>query len=228
MTEARSLCARSGVSEIHLTGGRDPVAGRRREVVSSTQPYADNEQEWIDRARSGDLDAFDLLMRRHQASIYALVRRMVRHDEAAEELTQDVFLKAYEGLGRFREEAAFSTWLYRIALNHVRDYIASRRARDLKRETSLEDLELSGFNPVSTSPDPEHATSLAEMAALFDSALRRLEPRLLEAFLLRHQESLPYEQIALVLEISVVNAKVRVHRARERILEELRSLGYDV
>lgn len=228
MTEAWSLCARVGVSEIHLTGGRNPAADRRREVVLSGQPQTDVEQEWIDRARCGDLRAFDLLMRRYQTSIYALVRRMVRQDAVAEELTQDVFLKAYQGLGRFREEAAFSTWLYRIAVNHVRDYVASRKARDLKQEMSLEDLELSGFKPTSTVPGPEEATSLAEVATLFDSALKNLEPHLLEAFLLRHQEGLGYEQIALVLEISVANAKVRVHRARERILEELRGLGYDV
>ena len=228
MTEAWSLCARVGVSEIHLTGGRDPAADQEREVVSATQSSADIEHEWVALARSGDLRAFDLLMRRYQTSIFALVRRMVRQDAVAEELTQDVFLKAYQGLTWFREEAAFSTWLYRIAVNHVRDYVASRRARDPKQEMSLEDLELSGFKPISAAPGPEEATSLTEMASFFDSALGKLEPHLLEAFLLRHQESLPYEQIALVLEISVANAKVRVHRARERILKELRGLGYDV
>jgi RNA polymerase sigma-70 factor (ECF subfamily) len=228
MTEAWSQCARVGVSEIHLTGGRGAAAGRRRAVASTAQQYREVEQEWIERARSGDLRAFDQLVRRYQTSIYALVRRMIREDAVAEELTQDVFLKAYQGLARFREEAAFSTWLYRIAVNHVRDYVASRKARDHKQEMSLEDLELSGFKPVSTTPGPEDATSLSEMATLFDSALARLEPHLLEAFLLRHQEGLGYEQIALVLEISVANAKVRVHRARERILEGLRSLGYEV
>jgi RNA polymerase sigma-70 factor (ECF subfamily) len=191
-------------------------------------PSTEVEQMWIARARNGDLQAFDLLMRRYQTSIFALVRRMVWQETVAEELTQDVFLKAYHGLARFREEAAFSTWLYRIAVNHVRDYLASRKARDLKHELSFENLELSGYKPTSTGPNPEDAASITEMSILFERALARLEPHLLEAFLLRHQESLDYRKIASVVGVSVANAKVRVHRARERILEELRTSGYDV
>jgi len=217
-TEAWNLCARVGVSEIGLPGGYGRAADREREIAPATHPSADKEQEWIARARNGELRAFDLLMKRYQTPIFALVRRMVRQQSMAEELTQDISLKAYHGLGRFLEEAAFSTWLYRIAVNHVRDYLAGRKARDQKHELSLENLPLSGFRPTSAAPDPEDAASFAEMATFFERALNRLEPHLLEAFLLRHQEGLDYGQIAFVIEISVTNAKVRVHRARELIL----------
>jgi RNA polymerase sigma-70 factor (ECF subfamily) len=151
------------------------------------------------------------------------------HEEAvAEELTQDVFLKAYRGLGRFKEKAAFSTWLYRIALNHARDYRSSSAAQRLSMETSLHSPALSGFDPVSPAPGPDAEVVHAELAAEFDRCLEGLEPHLQEAFLLRHQESLSYRDIAEIMQITEGNAKVRVHRARGRIIEELRARGHDV
>lgn len=171
---------------------------------------------------AGDGRAFGELVRRHQDEVYGLVHRMVRDDGIAEELAQDVFLKAYRGLGRFRGESGFGTWLYRIAVNHVRDHVASRAVRDRKRETSLEGEELAAFEPVSHLPAPDDGIREEEAEALFARAVEALDLPLQEAFLLRHQEGRSYGEMAEILGITEGNAKVRVHRARERVLAAMR------
>jgi RNA polymerase sigma-70 factor (ECF subfamily) len=188
----------------------------------------DNDLELTRKARGGDLRAFELLMKRHQLAVYNLVTRMVGDASVAEELTQDIFLKAYYGLKLFRGEACFPAWLYRITMNHVRDYVTSRRAKNLKRETSLEGQDSNRVELATDTPAPDTRVLESELASLFTRALNGLEPHLREAFLLRHQENLDYERIAGILQISAANARIRVHRARGRILEELRTLGYDV
>jgi RNA polymerase sigma-70 factor (ECF subfamily) len=182
----------------------------------------------VRRARAGDARAFDDLVRRHQSRIFALVRRLVPVDAAAEELTQDIFLKAHRALPAFRGGSTFSTWLYRIAVNHVRDYRGSRASRRHEIEVSLDGPELAGFDPVAGTAAPDEGVGEIEMAERFASCVNSLDARLREAFVLRHQENMGYDEIGEVLGISRANAKVRVHRARERILEMLRETGHEV
>jgi RNA polymerase sigma-70 factor (ECF subfamily) len=177
------------------------------------------------RARAGDTRAYGRLVLAHQDRIYGLIVRMVRDSSLAEELTQDAFLKAYRSLDSFREEARFTTWLYRIAVNLCHDQRHSLAARKRERETDLDEQEHGTLDPTSR---PDEAMEASEAAAHFQAGLDALEPKYREAFLLRHQEGLSYEEIAGILEISKSNAKVRVHRAREMILDVLRSRGFDV
>ena len=186
------------------------------------------ESQLLRDARTGDTRAFSGLVRLYQGRIYGLVRRLVHDEDVAEELTQDAFLKAYRRLDSFRGDARFSTWLYRIAVNVCHDYRGSRTARSRRTEDSLDLPETpeARMPRAGTRPDEEVATR--EMAEAFQASLDALGPNYREAFLLRHQEDLGYEQIAEVLDISVSNAKVRVHRAREMILDALREQGHDV
>jgi RNA polymerase sigma-70 factor (ECF subfamily) len=185
------------------------------------------ERELLVRARGGDTQAYGRLVLAHQDRIFGLILRMVRDPLLAEELTQDVFLKAFRGLSGFREAARFTTWIYRIAVNLCHDERQSLGARNRAREIDLE-----GGPPFLVDPDPgvrpDEAVEASEAAANFQAGLDALEPKYREAFLLRHQEGLSYEEIAKALEISLSNAKVRVHRAREMILEALRSRGFEV
>ena len=163
----------------------------------------------------------------YQDLIYGLVIRMVRDPSLAEELTQDAFVKAFRSLKTFRGEARFTTWLYRIAVNVCHDQRQSLGARNRSKETSLGGPEFETLDsPVRDRPD--QALEAAEAAARFQAGLDALDEKYREAFLLRHQEGLEYEEIAEVLGISKSNAKVRVHRAREMILGTLRSLGFEV
>ena len=143
----------------------------------------------------------------------------------AEELTQDAFLKAYRALGSFRGESRFSTWVYRITINLCRDHFDSPATRFRQRQASLDGPGLERFDPPADGVRPDEALETEEVARDFDAALHGLETTYKEAFLLRHQEGLPYDEISEVLEISVSNAKVRVHRARELILADAQGAG---
>jgi len=189
---------------------------------------SDRERELLARARDGDTRSYGDLVRSHQDRIYGLIFRLVRDPGLAEELTQDAFVRAFRNLGRFRGEARFATWVYRIAVNLCHDHRDSRAAQGKSRERSLDAPEWGGKELPGKVTRPDQAVEIVEVARDFRAGLEALEPKYREAFLLRHQEGLSYDEIAEVFEISKTNAKVRVHRAREMILESLRERGYSV
>jgi RNA polymerase sigma-70 factor (ECF subfamily) len=207
--------------------GRRPAERVGSRPAARQRPGLDpsEERDLILRSRGGDTEAFGRLVRVHQDAIYGLIVRMMRDPGLAEELTQDSFLKAYRALDSFRGASRFSTWLYRIAVNACHDHRGSQAAQTRSRETTIDLPELT---VVSTAAGPDEAAEFREMAEHFEAGLAALEPAHREAFLLRHQEGLEYEEIAEVLGISAGNAKVRVHRAREAILAGLRARGYSV
>jgi len=187
-----------------------------------------DERQLLALARGGDAGAYGKLVRSHQDAIYGLVTRLVRDSAVAEELTQDTFLKAYRKLDTFRGDARFSTWLYRIAVNLCHDYRASAVARMRREETSLNVPESAGFGLAARGSSPDEHTVTLEVTQAFQQCLDALDDTYRVAFLLRHQEDRNYEEIAGVLGISLSNAKVRVHRAREAILRGLRDRGHEV
>ena len=188
----------------------------------------EDEQLLLGLARRGDAGAYGRLVRAYQDLIYALVFRSVRDSAVAEELTQDVFLKAYRSLGTFRGDSRFTTWLYRIAVNLCHDQRESLTARNRRRETSLEDVEPAPAESAAPAGRPDQVLEAREMATSFQAGLDALEPKYRDAFLLRHGEDRSYVEISEILGISVSNAKVRVHRAREMLLEVLRTRGFEV
>jgi RNA polymerase sigma-70 factor (ECF subfamily) len=189
---------------------------------------AEEERDLLGRASGGDTRAYGRLVAAYQDRVFGLVFRALRDQAVAEEVTQDVFLKAYRSLASFRGDAKFTTWLYRIAVNACRDHRGSRAARKQSRETSLEGPDGEGTAPPPASGRPDLALEASEVETGFRAGLDSLEPRQREAFLLRHEEGLSYDEIAVVLGISIANAKVRVHRAREALLKTLRDRGFDV
>ncbi|HET9232772.1 MAG TPA: RNA polymerase sigma factor [Candidatus Eisenbacteria bacterium] len=195
---------------------------------SGVELSAAEEQQLLDLARRGDTGAYGRLVRAYQDLIYALVHRSVRDRAVAEELTQDVFIKAFRSLGTFRGESRFSTWLYRIAVNLCHDQRESLSARNRSRETSLEELEPAPADSAAPAGQPDQVLEASEMASSFQTGLDLLEPKYRDAFLLRHGEDRSYEEISEILGITVSNAKVRVHRAREMLLDVLRARGFEV
>jgi RNA polymerase sigma-70 factor (ECF subfamily) len=199
-----------------------PGAGRKESGDRRT------EADLLARSAGGDTGAYARLVRAHQDAVYGLVCRLVGDPMVAEELTQDTFLKAFRSLSSFRGDARFFTWLYRIAVNVCHDHRASQSARNRVRESSLDAPEIGAFDPVAPFARPDEVVEEEEVAEDFQKALDALEAPYREAFLLRHQEGLSYEELAEVVQISKSNAKVRVHRAREMILEALRALGHEI
>ena len=170
----------------------------------------------VERAKSGDREAFDRLVRITHTHAYALALRLTGNTEDARDVVQDAYLRAYRGLGGFRGDALFSTWLYRIVANCSMTQLSRRRRHRHDQLTLLDQV-------VDTRPDhdPVLQGDLAELRANLDAAIAGLPPRLRAVVVLRDVYDLPHDAIAEELGITVTAAKVRLHRARRRLREQV-------
>lgn len=167
-------------------------------------------------ARDGDRRAFDELVRVTYAESYTLALRLTGNEEDARDVVQEAYLRAFKGLRRFRGDAQFSTWMYRITANCAATHLG-RRARH--RHEVLEDTE----PVVDDSPqrDPQARVDAAELRDRLTEALSELPPKLRQVVVLRDIYDLSHEAIAAELGISETAAKVRLHRARKRLREDV-------
>jgi RNA polymerase sigma-70 factor, ECF subfamily len=183
----------------------------------------DSDEAIVRAVNSGDTEAFAHLVDRHKERVYATLVRLTGDRGAAEELAHETFVRAYRGLGRFRGEALFGTWVVQIAIHLARDRV---RERQRSRTVSLDELiEREGDSLVFTETragyDPLAEMSKRDTAKRIDSALQDLPPDYREVFVLHHVEEIPYETIAEMTGDSVGSLKVRAHRARKLLKEKL-------
>ena len=185
--------------------------GAARESQSSLDMVA-----LVERAKSGDREAFDRLVRVTHSDAYALALRLTGSTEDARDVVQEAYLRAYRSVGRFRGEALFSTWLYRIVANCAATHVGRRQLHRHDHLGAHDDV-------VDTRPDydPTLQGDLAALREKLDAAIRDLPPRLRSVVVLRDMYDLPHEAIAKELGISVTAAKVRLHRARRRLREQV-------
>ncbi len=161
----------------------------------------------VDAARAGDVEAFEVLVRRHEGSVYRVALRLLGSHADAQDAAQETFVRAWRGLGRFRGESAVSTWLYRIVTNRCLNMIAAwRPPASLERE------------PLLVGSDPAEITEQRERFAAVARQVASLPPEQRAALVLRDFEGLSYEEVAAVLEVSVAAVKGRIHRARLSVL----------
>lgn len=163
----------------------------------------------VDAARAGDVDAFEVLVRRHEGRVYRVALRLLGSDADAQDAAQETFIRAWRGLGRFRGESAVSTWLYRIVINRCLNVIAARRPAE---RLGLE-LPLVGGDPAEIAEQRERFTAVARRVA-------SLVPEQRAALVLRDFEGLSCEEVAEVLGVSVAAVKGRIHRGRLSVLRE--------
>jgi len=142
---------------------------------------------------------------------------MLGDSDSANDIAQDSFVSAYEGLDRFRGTAKFSTWLAAIVLNKCRD-----RLRTQKNSVPLDEISEVIRSPA---PDPERIAAARETGEAIQKALSRLSPDDRAAIILKHLAGLEYEEISAIMGASVAALKVRTHRARERLREALEQQG---
>ena len=180
-----------------------------------------SDADYVRRLQRGETEAFEMLVRRHEKTIFNLVYRMLGDYDEAAEVSQEVFLSAYRAIGQFRGDANFSTWLYRIALNHT----STRRKtliRRQQRNVAIEDTE-----PVrDLQPGPAETMEKKEIRERVQRALNSLEPADATVILLRDLQDIPYEEVARLLEIPVGTVKSRLHRARQALKSQLASYFY--
>lgn len=179
----------------------------RRGSVAQTVPL---ESEKLDarRAAQGDHDAFERLYRVHVDRIYGLALRMTGED-LAEDLTQEVFIRAWKKLSSFRGDAQFGTWLHRLAVNHI----LSRRKTVRRREAR----QVSGTGILDRALAPRRRASAEALD--IETALKRLPPRAKEVFVLYDVEGFTHEEIAQMTGITTGTSKSQLHRARMLLRE---------
>ena len=183
---------------------------------------ADIDAGSVGRARSGDAAAFEILVRRHERWVFSLVLRMVGNRHEAEDIAQDIFLKAYRSLRDFRGTARFSTWLHTIATNHTLSYLASR-ATSRRREVADTDADLPPRMDrlPDSAPRADQELERKDLRSLLDAALARLSPEHRIVVVLRDIQDLSYEEIAEVLHVELGTVRSRLHRARAALRASL-------
>ena len=203
----------------------DAVAlpGLARAADEAGKSRRDNDRELVKRAQKEDKEAFEELVRRHQARVFAVAGGILRNKEDVEDIAQQVFLKAYFSLKRFDQRAAFSTWLYKITVNECWDLLRKRKVRPLLYEADLSEEQARQYG--ASEERAEQAQDVSERLEKrqeLERLLDCLEERDRTMLVLKEVQGFSVEEIAEVLGINGNTVKVRLFRARQRITERLR------
>ena len=177
----------------------------------------------VSRARGGDADAFRTLVERHSRAIFRVAYRMTGNEHDADDVVQEAFLRAYRQIEKFEERANFGTWLHRIAVNCSLDLLRSRGRHEKHRVSNDEDDEMNREFE-STDPQPDRLLLSTELKQHVLVALERLSGNERTAFMLRHFEGMPVEEIGKVLGIQVNAAKHTIFRAVRKLRQSLEPL----
>ena len=168
----------------------------------------------VARAQAGDAGAFEQLVRVHADRLHAVVQRLVNDEHEAQEVTQETFLRAWRGLGGFKGDAQFFTWLYRIGVNE-----ANRRLKLTAKsaaQRSLEDLTLEPHDP---GPGPQGQSAQRDLRTALEAAVRDLHPDYRTPLVLRDIEGLSTREAAAIMGLRPAAFKSRLHRARLGVRE---------
>ena len=184
-----------------------------------------SDEEVARRVRAGDVDLFEVLMRRYDERVYRVVRSVLRNDAETEDVTQKAWVRAFTHLSQFKGRARFSTWLTRIALHEAWADARRRRRYEALETRSARDSERR--SPSIMSPrDPEQEASRSEAASLIETAIEALPARYRVVFVLRVLEELSTAETAACLELTVDTVKTRLHRARAMLKGDLARFGF--
>jgi RNA polymerase sigma-70 factor (ECF subfamily) len=190
---------------------------------------ADADALLVERARTGEVGAFEMLVVKYQRRIERLVSRMVRDVDLVPDIAQETFVRAWRALPHFRGDSAFYTWLYRIAVNTAKKALVEKKRDPLVFEAALVSTEEGeepsrAQNELSHGETPEAVLASKEVAATVNAAIEALSEDLRQAIVLREIEGLSYEEIADVMKCPIGTVRSRIFRAREAIATRLRPL----
>jgi RNA polymerase sigma-70 factor, ECF subfamily len=179
----------------------------------------------VERARSGDSDAFRLLVEQHSRAVFRLAFRMTGNEQDAEDVVQETFLRAYRQLDKYEARASFSTWLYRIASNYSLDLIRMRKRHEDKRERSkaADERDILQTIPVNA-PGPDRIAHSNQVQARVNEALDELSDQERTAFVLRHFEGLSIDEIGQALGTGTNATKHSIFRAVQKLRRSLEPL----
>jgi len=184
------------------------------------------EVAWIQSAQRGDREAFGQLVGRHQQRVFAQVFRLVRRREDVEDLAQEIFVKAFRAVRSYNFRSSFGTWLSRVAVNHCYDFLRRDRTQPVAYSVAPGDRDGGQANDLveslqSRTEDPERQAVLRDLVG---KLLERAPAEDRVILVLKEMEGMSVEEISEILELRPGTVKVRLFRARKRMLEDWRSL----
>jgi len=187
--------------------------------LSLELPVAD----WVRRAQEGDVRAFEQLFQQYHRGIYNTIYQMTRNEADAADLTQEVFVRAYRALPRLQTPEAFTSWLYRIAVNLSRNWLRDRgRVRIESLELPGDDGEEGNTREIADpTGDPSVLVQTQDLQERVQKAVAGLSPDHRTVVTLHHLQGMPVEEIARVLDCSIGTVKSRLSRARDHLKRKL-------
>ena len=194
-------------------------ATRARSIAATVTEAVDPDRDLAERFRAGDRSAFDVLVRRHQKGVWRVVRRYVKRDADAADVTQQVFVRAFKGVSKFRGAATVRSWLYRIAINCALSWVRDHR-RELEEHDSIDEVD------AHDRASEDDALASARIANDQDgkrlrAAIARLPPKQRTVLELRVFDDLSFREVAELAECTENTAKVTFHYAVKRLREIL-------
>lgn len=178
-----------------------------------------SDHEIVEQILDGKTDRYEVLIDRHSAIIFHVVRRYIKEDVMAEELAQQIFVKAFGKLDTFDHRSKFSTWLYSLAKNHCLDYLKNIRRKN-KNFSELKESILQETLRSELTPDQE--VEEKEWEKILYEALNNITQDFAQAFLLKYRDEMTYKAMSDRLGVSISALKVRVHRARKELKEYIK------
>ncbi len=200
------------------------MEGAQAPAAAAAAPVAireDEDRELVDQARTGDARAFEALVRRYQGWVFTLALRMMGEPAEAEDMAQEIFLKAYRGLKGFKGASRFSTWLYSIASHHCLNHLQALRRRPSSYRRAAVHLNATSSDPpvavervADGAPRADALLEQAELARIIQAELAHLTEDHRVILVLRDIQGLSYEEIAETLGLELGTVRSRLHRAR--------------
>ena len=193
------------------------------EKTPAGEPDAIDDRTLVAQASRGDLAAYDQLVRRYQTRIYSLAYNMTGNKEDAEDMVQDVFVKAFSSLKSFRGTSSFYTWIYRIAINRTINFLKKRKK---KQAVSLNDVDEGverdpAYVELSARESPVRDASLTELQEKLNKALLTLSEKHRTVVVLHDIQGLPHDEIARMTGCSEGTVRSRLFYARQQLQGEL-------
>jgi RNA polymerase sigma-70 factor (ECF subfamily) len=177
------------------------------------------DSELIAQAAAGDHSAFHLLVERHRSMVYRVAYQFAGNHHDAEDIAQDVFIKVYRSLGRFRQDAQLTSWIYRIVMNACIDH--RRRQMSAGAAPFGDEAELRMLNTPEDAPGPEQQAYAGELGEVLETEINRLPPGQRIVFIMRHHQGLKLGEIADALGLAEGTVKRQLHAAVQRLRQAL-------
>jgi RNA polymerase sigma-70 factor (ECF subfamily) len=185
---------------------------------------AEQEVEWIKRIQAGEREVFGPLVERHQRRVFSIIYHLVRRRDEVEDIAQEIFIKAFQAIRGYHFESSFGTWLARVAVNHCYDYLRRQRSSRVRYWGEMSE---ESRRQIMSRAETEgaHVLNPEDQAALKDFTGKLLERAPADdrvVLVLKELEDLSVDEIADILRLNVSTVKVRLHRARKRMLQDVK------